>query len=61
MTNWKTTITGVGTILAALGLIGTMLKTGGFDVNTMTLAITQIIAGIGLIGAKDAGAPPVGK
>jgi hypothetical protein len=60
MVNWKTSIAGIATILSALGLIGHMLQTGGFDVNTITLAITQIMAGVGLLGAKDGNVTGIG-
>ncbi len=50
MLNWKTTITGVAAIFAA---IGTLFTNGVFDVTHLSTALPAIIAGFGLIFAKD--------
>lgn len=55
MTNWKTTTAGIGAILVA---IGAALK-ATFDADPTTVAdwgavVAAIIAGIGLVFAKDA-------
>jgi hypothetical protein len=50
-TNWKTTLSGIGTILAALGTAA-----HGFSVGNMAEvygSIPLIVTGIGLIVAKD--------
>jgi hypothetical protein len=52
--NWKTSLAGVTAILGAIGLITKMLSTGAFDVNTITLAFGQIVAGVGILVSKDA-------
>ncbi len=51
--NWKTTLLGIATILAALGAAGkTYFGTGSLpDVG---LLVSSVTAGIGLIAAKDA-------
>jgi hypothetical protein len=51
--NWKTTLLGVATILAAIGTAGkTYLGTG--TIPDLGILIASISAGIGLIAAKDA-------
>jgi hypothetical protein len=51
--NWKTTLLGVATILAAVGTAGkTYLATG--TIPDLGAVIAAITAGIGLIAAKDA-------
>jgi len=50
MLNWKTTITGVAAIFAA---IGTLFTNGVFDISHLSTALPAIIAGFGLIFAKD--------
>lgn len=52
MTSWKTTVTGILTIIVAIGSAAvTFLKSGVMpDFGTLIAAIT---AGIGLITAKD--------
>lgn len=50
MLNWKTTITGVAAIFAA---IGTLFTNGVFDISHLSTAFPAIIAGFGLIFAKD--------
>lgn len=52
MKNWKTTSAGIGAILIALGSVFGSL--GGSTPIDYTAAIAAIIAGIGLIVAKDA-------
>jgi len=51
MKNPKTTITGIGAILTGLGVFGHALSTG--DYSHTAEGITAIVAGIGLILAKD--------
>lgn len=52
MANWKTTAAGVGAILTAVGTVVVALA-HGTPVDWST-AIAAIMAGIGLISAKDA-------
>ena len=52
MSNWKTTTAGVGAILTAVGTVAVALA-HGTQVDWST-AIAAIMAGIGLIAAKDA-------
>lgn len=51
--NWKTTAAGIGAILTALADILTGVGHGTITAN-LTADVTAIIAGIGLIVAKDA-------
>jgi hypothetical protein len=53
MNNWKTTVTGILSIVVALASAGlAFLKTGSVpDIGTLIAAVT---AGVGLIVAKDA-------
>lgn len=53
MTNWKTTAAGIGAILGALADIATGLGHGTITTN-LTTDVAAIIAGVGLILAKDA-------
>lgn len=53
LTNWKTTLAGITTILGAVALITKMLSTGAFDSNTIGLAFTQLLTGVGILFAKD--------
>ena len=55
MKNWKTTLAGVGAVLVA---VGTALSSA-FDGNPatsfdLTTTVTALVAGVGLILAKDA-------
>lgn len=52
MSNWKTTAAGIGAILTAVGTVVVALA-HGTTVDWST-AIAAIMAGIGLIAAKDA-------
>jgi len=52
MKNWKTTSAGIGAILVAIGSVLTSIS-GSLPVD-YTTAIAAILAGIGLIVAKDA-------
>jgi hypothetical protein len=59
MKDKNTTIAGVGAILLSVGAVLTAMFDG--DVTTVpdwTTAIAAVIAGIGLIMAKDASTPP---
>lgn len=49
--NWKTTVAGVATILVAVGNAANAVLQG--QPLDMTSLITTIIAGIGLVFAKD--------
>lgn len=54
MKSWKTTITGILTIVVALGAAGlNYLKTG--TLPDLALLTTAITSGIGLIAARDNG------
>jgi hypothetical protein len=52
MNNWKTTVAGIGAILTAVGTVAVALS-HGTPVDWST-AIAAVMAGIGLIAAKDA-------
>lgn len=55
MKNWKTTLSGIGVILAAVGnALHDYLGTGTLDVG---VTFAAIVAGIGLIHAADSAAP----
>jgi hypothetical protein len=56
LTNWKTTAAGAATILTALADMTTAFSHGTISGNLST-DMTAILAGIGLIFAKDATAP----
>lgn len=53
MSNWKTTVAGIGSILVAVGTVVSGVA-NGTPVDWST-AIAAIMAGIGLIAARDAG------
>jgi hypothetical protein len=50
-TNWKTTLSGLGMILTALGDVAHALSTG--TAINWGVDVSAIIGGIGLIAAKD--------
>lgn len=50
MLNWKTTLAGVAAIFTAFG---TLFTNGSFDISHLATAFPAIIAGLGLIFAKD--------
>ncbi len=50
-TNWKTSAAGIGMILGALGDIAHNISVGT-PVN-FSVSLTAIVAGIGLLAAKD--------
>mgnify|MGYP006269840337 CR=1 FL=1 len=55
MKNWKTTVAGIGAILVAVGSAAKSYATGQpVDIPTV---VSAIMAGVGLILAKDAGTP----
>jgi hypothetical protein len=51
--NWKTTGTGIATLLTGITALVTMFTTGHFDPTVLTTALGSITAGLGLIFAKD--------
>jgi len=52
MNNWKTTTAGIGAILVAVGTVVTGLANG--TPIDWSACIAAVMAGIGLIAAKDA-------
>lgn len=52
-TSLKTTLAGIGSILAALGTAATQYSQGGFAAVQIGVLIPAIIVGVGLIFAKD--------
>lgn len=53
ITSWKTTLSGVGVILAAVANALTEFATGGVTGVNFSVLITGLSAGIGLLVAKD--------
>ena len=53
MKSWKTTLSGVAAILAALGGLAKGVSDGNYEI--VGASITGIITGIGLIMARDNG------
>lgn len=53
MKNWKTTLAGAATILGALANAFLEFNTGGFAAINLTTLSTAVMAGLGLIVAKD--------
>jgi hypothetical protein len=54
LSNWKTTLAGVAAILGALADVAHQASVGTFDPNHLMADWTAIVAGIGLIAARDA-------
>lgn len=54
LTNWKTTLAGAAAILTALGDIAGHLSTGNVGSGSIETDVVTILAGIGLVAAKDA-------
>lgn len=54
LSNWKTTISGAASICTALGIVGHMIATGYVDPSQITVAVTAVLTGFGLVVAKDA-------
>lgn len=54
LTNWKTTLAGAATILTALGDIASHLSSGSVGSGSIETDIVTILAGVGLVAAKDA-------
>ena len=52
--NWKTTSAGLAAILVAIGSVFTSLSHGALDQTAVVTAATAVIAGLGLVFAKDA-------
>lgn len=55
MKSWKTTLGGVGTILAGIGIIINMVTSGNYPPDQITAAMAAISGGFGLIFARDNG------
>jgi hypothetical protein len=53
LVNWKTTLAGVGTLAGAIATVATTLSKGTLDQQTLTTLFSTVLAGIGLIAAKD--------
>lgn len=53
MKSWKTTVGGVGSILAGLGTIAKLVSTGNYSGDGIVAAIGLITGGFGLIFARD--------
>lgn len=53
--SWKTTIAGIGAILAGVGNAITEWKAGGIGAVNWTVLFAAVATGVGLISAKDAG------
>jgi len=53
MRSWKTTVAGLGAILVALGSVLTQLAEGGMASVDWAVVIPAVIAGIGLLLARD--------
>jgi hypothetical protein len=56
LANWKTTVAGIAAVMTALGHLLHALATG--DSSTLVTDVPAIIAGIGLIFAKDSSTTP---
>ena len=54
LSSWKTTIAGVGMILGAAADLCVQVSTWEFDMNRLQADGLAVIAGYGLIVAKDA-------
>lgn len=53
MTNWKTTATGIGTILVAIGAALKMISEGNIE-EAVSVFLAGVLPGVGLLFAKDA-------
>lgn len=53
MKNWKTTVAGIATIIAAVAHAATQFASGGIGAVDFTVLTAGVTAGIGLLGAKD--------
>jgi hypothetical protein len=54
MKDWKTTLAGIGALATALGVVIHMYVTGMWDAATLGQTLLAILAGFGLVAAKDA-------
>lgn len=52
--NWVTTVAGVSLILGSIGTVYGCITSGGGVLECLQGGYAQIIAGLGLIAAKDA-------
>jgi len=53
--SWKTTVAGIVAIVIAVGNALVQFLQGGFAAVSWEVLLTAVVAGIGLISAKDAG------
>ena len=51
--SWKTTASGVASILAGLGILAECAASGNWDTTKITAAFAAISTGIGLLFARD--------
>jgi hypothetical protein len=51
--NWRTSVTGVGMVVAGLVHIGFMIKAGGVTEAALTAAIMGVMGGLALLAAED--------
>lgn len=63
--NWKTTITGIGTLITVLGVILNAWRSKDFSTiftqsQTLIPIVTGLLIGLGLISAKDGNVTGVG-
>ena len=58
LATWKTTSAGLASIFTALATIAHAISQGNLLGPETQTAIAALVAGIGLIAAGDAGAPP---
>lgn len=66
--NWRTTLLGVGVIVAAVGRIGLAFRSKNYDFTALAedgqlimTTLTALLAGLGLFIAKDASVTGVGS
>jgi hypothetical protein len=54
MKDWKTTLAGIGALCTAAGVVIHMYSTGMWDAATLGQTLLGLLAGLGLVAAKDA-------